>query len=200
MHPCSNGCSTSRAAGRSGTAVAPFIAMLRGINVGGHAKVPMAELRATFLDLGYGEVRTYIQSGNVVFGAAGSAAQLQSTIEQGLEDRFGLGIKVVLRTKAQLDKAIADNPWAGGRRDDAKLHVTFLGSTPASSRALGLDTQGFLPDEFVVRGREVYVHCPDGYGRTKLNNAFFERALGVTATTRTLRTVTTLAAMAAMAA
>ncbi len=78
--------------------------------------------------------------------------------------------------------------------------MTFLGSTPASSRASGLDTRGFLPDEFAVRGREVYVHCPDGYGRTKLNNAFFERALGVTATTRTLRTVTTLAAMAAMAA
>jgi uncharacterized protein (DUF1697 family) len=175
--------------------MASYVAMLRGINVGGHAKVPMADLRATFLDMGYGEVATYIQSGNVVFGASGSAAKIHATIEQGLEDRFGLGIKVILRTRAQLEKAIADNPLANGRRDDAKLHVTFLGATPASSRVSGLDARGFLPDEFVVRGREVYVHCPEGYGRTKLNNAFFERALGVTATTRTLRTVTTLAAM-----
>jgi uncharacterized protein (DUF1697 family) len=170
--------------------------MLRGINVGGHAKVSMTEVRATFVDMGYGDVRTYIQSGNVVFGASGSAAKLQSAIEQGLEDRFGLTIKVVLRTRAQLDAVIEHNPLAGGGRDTAKLHVTFLASTPASSRTSGLDTRGFLPDEFSVKGREVYVHCPNGYGRTKLNNSFFERALGVTATTRTLRTVTTLADMA----
>jgi uncharacterized protein (DUF1697 family) len=170
--------------------------MLRGINVGGHAKVSMADLRATFLDMGYRDVRTYIQSGNVLFGSPGSAAKLQSVIEQGLEDRFGLGIKVVLRTRAQLEEVIEHNPLAVGNRDGAKLHVTFLSSTPASSRVSGLDTQGYLPDEFRVRGREVYVHCPEGYGRTKLNNAFFERGLGVTATTRTLRTVTTLAAMA----
>jgi uncharacterized protein (DUF1697 family) len=176
--------------------MASYIAMLRGINVGGHAKVSMADLRATFLDMGYGDVRTYIQSGNVLFGSSGSAAKLQSVIEQGLEDRFGLGIKVVLRTRAQLEEAIEHNPLAGGNRDGAKLHVTFLSSMPASSRVSSLDTQGFLPDEFRVRGREVYVHCPEGYGRTKLNNAFFERGLGVTATTRTLRTVTTLAAMA----
>ncbi|HVA03590.1 MAG TPA: DUF1697 domain-containing protein [Acidimicrobiales bacterium] len=177
--------------------MASYIAMLRGINVGGRAKVSMADLRATFSDMGYGEVETYIQSGNVMFGASGSATKLQSTIEQGLEDRFGLGIKVVLRTRAQLEKAIVDNPLADGRRDDAKLHVTFLGAAPASSLVSSLDTGGFLPDEFAVRGRDVYVHCPEGYGRTKLNNAFFERTFGVTATTRTVRTVTTLVAMAA---
>ncbi len=170
--------------------------MLRGINVGGHAKVSMAHLRATFLDMGYGDVQTYIQSGNVVFAASGSAAKLQAAIEQGLEDRFALKIKVVLRTSAQLDAVIKDNPLAGGGRDPAKLHVTFLASKPAASRKSGLDSRGFLPDEFSVRGREVYVHCPDGYGRTKLNNSFFERAFGATATTRTLRTVTTLAGMA----
>lgn len=176
--------------------MAPYIAMLRGINVGGHAKVSMADLRATFLGMGYGEVRTYIQSGNVLFDSSGTAAKLQTTIEQGLEDRFGLGIKVVLRTRPQLEAAIEHNPLSDGDRDGAKLHVTFLASKPAASRVSSLDTQGYLPDEFRVRGREVYVHCPDGYGRTKLNNAFFERAFGVTATTRTLRTVTTLASMA----
>jgi uncharacterized protein (DUF1697 family) len=170
--------------------------MLRGINVGGHAKLPMAELRATFCDMGHRDARTYIQSGNVVFGASASAAALHSAIEERLEERFGLGIKVLLRTSAQLDDVVGHNPLVDGERDPAKLHVTFLGSKPASSRVSGLDPEPFHPNEFEVVGREVYLHCPEGYGRTKLNNSFFERALGVAATTRTWRTVTTLADMA----
>jgi len=170
--------------------------MLRGINVGGHAKVPMTELRAMFCDMGHLDARTYIQSGNVVFGASASTAALQSAIEERLEERLGLGIKVVLRTGAQLDDVVSHNPLVDGKRDRAKLHVTFLGSKPASSRVSVLDREAFLPDEFEVVGREVYLHCPDGYGRTKINNSFFERALGVSATTRTWKTVTTLADMA----
>jgi uncharacterized protein (DUF1697 family) len=175
--------------------VTAYVAMLRGINVGGHAKVAMAELRASFVDMGFADAETYIQSGNVVFTASGPAATLRSVIEEGLEIRLGLGITVVLRTSAQLGDVIGRNPLADGGRDAAKLHVTFLASTPTSSRLSTLDTDAFLPDEFRVARREVYVHCPEGYGRTKLNNAFFERALGVAATTRTLRTVQTLADM-----
>src|SRR5580693_301476 len=99
-----------------------YVAMLRGINVGGHAKVAMADLRSTFQDLGYGEVQTYIQSGNVVFGASGSAAKVQSAIEAGLEARFGLGIKVVLRSSAQVRTVLGANPLLGGGRDASKLH------------------------------------------------------------------------------
>jgi uncharacterized protein (DUF1697 family) len=175
--------------------VTAYAAMLRGINVGGHAKVAMAELRATFVDMGFGDARTYIQSGNVLFSASGAAATLQAVVEEELETRFGLGIKVVLRTSAQLADVVGHNPLAVGGRDPAKLHVTFLASKPLSSRVSGLDTDAFLPDEFRMAGREVYVHCPQGYGNTKLNNAYFERSLGVTATTRTWRTVTTLARM-----
>jgi len=170
--------------------------MLRGINVGGHAKVPMGDLRATFVDLGYGDARTYIQSGNVLFSASGSAAALGSAVETALEARFGLGIKVLLRTRTQLAAVVVANPLATGGRDPAKLHVTFLASTPPSSRLSDLDGMRSGPDELEVAGREVYLHCPEGYGRTKLTNAFFERALGVPATTRTWKTVTTLAQLA----
>jgi uncharacterized protein (DUF1697 family) len=169
--------------------------MLRGINVGGHAKVAMAELRATFVDMGFGDARTYIQSGNVLFSSPGAATTVQSVVEDALETRFGLGIKVVLRTAGQLAQVVGHNPLAVGGRDPAKLHVTFLGSKPLASRVSALDTDAFPPDEFRVAGREVYVHCPQGYGTTKLNNAYFERSLGVAATTRTWRTVTTLADM-----
>jgi len=170
--------------------------MLRGINLGGHAKVAMTELRASFVAMGFDDARTYINSGNVLFSASGSAARLRSVVEEGLEARFGLGIKVVLRTSSQLADVIERNPLASGGRDPAKLHVTFLASPPPSSRVAPLDTERFLPDEFRLEGRHVFVHCPRGYGTTKLNNAFFERHLGVTATTRTVKTVTTLARMA----
>ncbi|HEY5024028.1 MAG TPA: DUF1697 domain-containing protein [Acidimicrobiales bacterium] len=173
-----------------------YAAMLRGINVGGHAKVSMADLRTTFAEMGFGAARTYIQSGNVLFATSTAAAKLRAMLEEGLEARFGLGIKVVLRTGPQLAEVVARNPLATGGRDPSKLHVTFLASKPATSAPSGLDPRAFLPDEFRVSGREVYVHCPEGYGRTKLNNAFFERSLDVVATTRTLRTVTTLADMA----
>jgi uncharacterized protein (DUF1697 family) len=169
--------------------------MLRGINVGGHAKVAMADLRQAFVDLRYDDVQTYIQSGNVLFRASASPAKLSSAVEQGLEARFGHGIRVVLRTKAQLAGVVEHNPFAGGDREPARLHVTFLASKPASSRVTDLETDAFLPDEFRVGGSEVYLHCPDGYGRTKLTNTFFERKLGVVATTRTWNTVTTLAHM-----
>jgi uncharacterized protein (DUF1697 family) len=172
--------------------VTAYVAMLRGINVGGHAKLSMAELRAAFADMGYGEVQTYIQSGNVLFRTSEPATKTQSAIEHGLEREFSLAVKVVLRTRAQLAEVVASNPLSAGNRSPAKLHVTFLASKPTMSRVTDLGTRTFLPDEFRVAGREVYLHCPDGYGRTKLNNTFFERALGVGATTRTWNTVTTL--------
>jgi len=172
-----------------------YVAMLRGVNVAGRT-LPMAELRDSIGALGYDDVQTYIQSGNVVFRATASPTKVQSAIEQGLEARFGPGIVVVVRSGAQLVDIVGHNPLMTGGRDPAKLHVTFLGSKPPRGRIDDLDRRAFLPDEFRVEGREVYVHCPGGYGRTKINNAFFERALAVVATTRNWSTVTKLASMA----
>jgi uncharacterized protein (DUF1697 family) len=174
--------------------VTTYVAMLRAVNVGGRV-IAMTELRAAFSAMGHTDARTYIQTGNVVFGASAPSAKLRSAIEEGLEARFGPGITVVLRSRAQLAAIIEHNPLLGGGRDPKRLHVTFLGSTPPSSRVAGLETDAFLPDEFRLEGREVYVHCPGGYGRTKINNSYFERALGVVATTRNWNTVTALAEM-----
>ncbi len=171
-----------------------YAAMLRAVNVGG-SLLPMAELRAAFVDMGHDDARTYIQSGNVVFASSIPATRLQTEIESGLEARFGRALPVVLRTGAQLTRVLRTNPLSG-ERDPKKTHVTFLRQKPEAARVRGLDTEAFLPDEFRVAGLEVYVYCPDGYGRTKITNAYFERALKVPATTRNLTTVTKLAGMA----
>jgi uncharacterized protein (DUF1697 family) len=177
-----------------GAHVTIYAALLRGVNVGGRV-VPSARLRSAFEKLGYDDVETYIQSGNVVFRSGGSAASLTAAIERGLAQDFGHPIEVVLRTGAQLRRILNGNPLDD--RAAASLHVTFLKKRPSASRVTAIDPDAQLPDEFRVAGTEVFVFCPGGYGRTKLNNAFFERKLGVPATTRNLRTVGVLADMTA---
>ena len=152
MRPCNCGCWTSRDAGPDPVAVTAYVALLRGINVGGHAKVAMAELRASFIDMGFADATTYIQSGNVVFTASGSATRVRSVIEKGLETRFGLGITVVVRTRPQSLEIIGHNPLAGGGRDPAKLHVTFLAAKPTPSRSVHA-RPGWVPSRRVPRGR-----------------------------------------------
>ena len=164
-----------------------YVALLRGINVGGRRKIAMNDLRAPFEALGHTGVRTYIQSGNVVFAAkAGSAANVRSAIEQRLEHDFGFAVTTLLRTNKELATTLGRNPFG------ADAYVTFLEHAPDSARVKAIDTTRFAPDEFAVHGREVFVRCPNGYGRTKINNAFFERALAAEATTRNYKTVTTM--------
>jgi uncharacterized protein (DUF1697 family) len=165
--------------------VATRIALLRGVNVGGR-KVPMAGLREVFEDLGHGNVRTYIQSGNVVFDAKGSGPSVRTGLEKAIDRTFGLDVTVLLRTPAELAKVAKQNPYG----PDA--YVTFLDGIPDRKRVAALDPAPFAPDEFRVIGQEVYVRCPNGYGRTKINNTFFEKKLATRATTRNWKTVATL--------
>ena len=170
----------------------PYVALLRGINLRQHNKISMAELRELFLALGCEDVATYVQSGNVVFksSATGTTALMQS-IEERITRDLGLDVRVLVRTKRELAKIVAGNPFAD--RDPAKLHVTFLADAPDRARVQELGTKDAGADELRVAGREVYLHCPNGYGRSKLSNAWFETQLGVAATTRNWRTVTKLA-------
>ncbi|HVF20836.1 MAG TPA: DUF1697 domain-containing protein [Mycobacteriales bacterium] len=163
-----------------------YVALLRGINVGGHAKVAMADLRTVFESLGFDDVATYIQSGNVVFGSA--APVDVRAVEQRIADDLGVTPDVLLRTAEEIDAVVRGNPFA----DTDGLHVTFLADTPTGT----VEAPAGQPDELAVVGREAYVRCPDGYGRTKLNNTFLEKRLGVPATTRNWKTVVTLAEMA----
>jgi uncharacterized protein (DUF1697 family) len=172
------------------------VALLRGINLGARNKVSMADLRALFADLGFEDVATYVQSGNVVFKSSRTESDVVQTVEKQIKRRFRLSVTVLVRTKGQLARVLAANPYAGGKREPAKLHVTFLADRPSRARVRAIDAQAFEPDEFHVAGREVYLHCPNGYGRSKLSNAFFEKQLGVAATTRSWKTVTKLVELA----
>lgn len=170
-----------------------FASLLRGVNVGSHRKVTMAELREVYGGLGLADVETYRQSGNVVFSSRSrSARRLEATIEEALQETFGYpDVDVLVRDHADL-RALADaNPFLAGGAPPAILHVTFLKDEP-SGRVdwAGRTPEG--PDEFAVARRAVYVRCPGGYGQTKLNNGFFERLTGVRATTRNWATVTQL--------
>ena len=162
-----------------------YVALLRGINVGGRTKVGMGDLRRLFTDLGHGNVTTYIQSGNVLFDTTGPAARIATGIEERIAADLGLSVTVILRSAAELERVAGANPFVGRVPDDSKLHVTFLARPPTAT----VEPPAGVTDELAVAGREVYLHCPGGYGRTKLDNAFFERRLGVPATTRAWRTV-----------
>ena len=182
----------------SGKGVPTFIAMLRGINVSGHKIVKMERLRATFEGLGFGNVQSYVQSGNVVFEAKAAAPTgIAETIVRRIERDFGFSVPVTVVTAQEMGRIFRENPFlkeAGA--DLSKLHVTFLADTPA---AAGLTRMGALPagpDRFHWRSRCVYLHCPQGYGNTKLSNNAIEQALAVSATTRNWKTVTTLHQMA----
>jgi uncharacterized protein (DUF1697 family) len=173
--------------------VATYVALLRGVNLGARNKVSMAALRELFGALGAEDVTTYVQSGNVVFRSTNrSASRLEGAIEKQIRDDLGLDVSVLVRTGAELRAIVAGDPID----DPAAVHVTFLAKKPAAARLRDLDPGRSPPDEFRVVGREVYLRCPNGYGRSKLTNAYFEKQLGVAATTRNWRTVTKLAELA----
>jgi uncharacterized protein (DUF1697 family) len=170
-----------------------YVALLRGINLGGRNRVSMSDLRALFSSLGAEDVATHVQSGNVIFKSADGPAKLTEAIEKRIHRDLDLSVTVLLRTRPQLVKVHAGNPFAKGRKEPTKLHVTFLAEKPELARVRELDPERYEPDEFQVVGREIYLHCPNGYGRSKLTNAYFEKQLGVAATTRNWKTVTKLA-------
>lgn len=174
-----------------------YLALLRGVNVSGQKKLPMARLRGMLAALGFSDVTTYIQSGNVVFGSETVATgDLRRSIETAISGEFGLEVPVVIRASSELAAAIAANPYIAADADPARLAIAFLAEPPTPERAVGLDASAHLPDECTLVGEEVHLHCPSGFGRTRLTNAFVERQLGVTATTRNWRTVNRLLELA----
>lgn len=175
-----------------------YISILRGINVSGQKKVPMKELLALYESLGFSDLHTYIQSGNVVFKSAEKKPEaLVRQIEEKIKGHFGFEVPVIIRTVEELKKIRASNPFLKepGIEED-KLHVTFLDQLPQQPQVDKLMTYDFSPDRFILRGLEVYVYCPNGYGRTKIHNNFFEGKLKTGATTRNWKTVNTLVEMA----
>ncbi|MBW2454859.1 MAG: DUF1697 domain-containing protein [Deltaproteobacteria bacterium] len=174
------------------------VALLRGINVGGKNKLPMKDLVRLFEALDCHDVRTYIQSGNVVFHAKPALARrIGDLMAAAIRERFGYQVPVVLRTAAELERAATENPFLQTDADPKTLHVAFLAARPHKSKVAGLDPKRSAGDSFVVKGQEIYLHCPNGMARTKLTNHYFDRTLDTTSTLRNLRTVQKLVELAA---
>ncbi|MEM8906407.1 MAG: DUF1697 domain-containing protein [Bacteroidota bacterium] len=172
-----------------------FLAMLRGINVSGKNKLKMEALRALGVDLGFQNVQTYIQSGNMVFEASGILpSDLAQQIKSAILQVHGYDVPVMVKTQKELIEVVAQNPFLD-RENEKALHLTFLAAQPSAEQLASIETDRYLPDEWQAIGKSIYLFCPNGYGRTKLTNTFFERRLKMEATTRNWKTVNKLLEM-----
>ena len=173
------------------------VALLRGINVGGKNKLPMADLVRIFSAAGCEEVETYIQSGNVVFGgSAKTAREIPGAVASRIQKQLGLDVPVVLRSAAELCAVAARNPFLKAGADPDELHVAFLADVPEKRRAAALDPRRSPGDSFELRGRDLYLRLPNGVARTKLTNAYLDSTLATISTLRNWRTVLKLVEMA----
>ncbi|MBT2452108.1 DUF1697 domain-containing protein [Streptomyces sp. ISL-43] len=173
-----------------------YAALLRGINVGGNKKVPMAELRQVLQGLGHEDAQTYLQSGNAVFSSATkkTPVALARELEAAIEAHFGFGASCLVVDGAHL-KAVADAcPFPAAELEGKQLHVTFCSEQPAESRFASIDADTYLPEEYRLGDRVVYLYAPNGLGRSKLAEALARPAVvkGLDVTTRNWNTVAKL--------
>ena len=168
-----------------------YIAILRGINVSGQKMIKMEVLRKMMESLGFQEVSTYIQSGNVVFRAENtSTTEVTEEIAEKIQEEFGFHVPVIVLEAETLGLIIAGNPIATDPAlDTGKIHVTFLASSPPSCDLEAIGAKKMDGERIAFSDHAVYLYCPNGYGNTKLSNDFLERKLKVTATTRNWNTV-----------
>lgn len=176
--------------------MATWIALLRGINVGGRNILPMKELASLLLQLGFEDVRTYIQSGNVVFRSSSEEKRdLTNRIATAIEENYGFRIQILLMSKVEFQRAIEENPFPAAIDDPKTLHLFFLAESPDAPDLAALNDIKLADEEFVLTRRTFYLHAPQGVGRSKLAQRA-EKLLGVPVTARNWRTVCKIAAMA----
>ena len=174
--------------------MAVMVALLRGINVGGKTTLPMAKLRAAAEDLGYDDVTTYIQSGNLVLRTSDSAAKVEKDLAKAIAALGGVQPAVLVRSRAQLAKVVAGNPFTKRGEDEGKCHVVFCAKSPKAQ--LGrLDLPSYAPEEAAAVGKELYLFLPGGMGRSKLAGDLAKDKAAV-GTARSWRTVSKLLEMA----
>jgi uncharacterized protein (DUF1697 family) len=174
-----------------------YIALLRGINVGGQKSIKMADLKKLFEDLGLINVKTYVQSGNVIFDYdMVEVSVLADKIEEKINQIYGFSVKTIIRTRDEIGEIISNNPFVMEPAIEIdKLHITLMLEVPAPNAVLSLDVKKEENEKFLIISREVYLYCPNGYGNTKLNNALFEKKLKTVATTRNWRIINKLLEM-----
>ena len=174
-----------------------FVALLRAVNVGGRW-VSMAELRAAVKSLGYTNVRTLLQSGNVIFSSSRRGAAIERDLELAVLRRFGFETPIMVRSAAELDAVVSANPFsAEAKRDPGHLIVVFLKSNAGAKEEKALRAAIVGRERVLLRGKTLYVVYPDGVGRSKLTASLIDRHLGTSGTARNWNTVTKLRALAA---
>jgi uncharacterized protein (DUF1697 family) len=175
-----------------------FIGLLRGINVGGRTRVPMAELRALCGELGWTHVETYIQSGNVVFDSRGAAARLETRLEKAVEARFGAAIPVMVRPAATWHAIVAANPFtAASEREPGRVLVGVAKRPLKPDAAAALEARAAAGEQVRQAGGALWFHYPQGVGRSKLSPSLIDRLTGSPVTARNWRTMLRLQEMLA---
>lgn len=168
------------------------LALLRGINVSGKKKIKMADLRAMLDQHGFTGVATYIQSGNIVFAEKGPPVEVARELREIIRSHYGFDVPTMVFTAAEWLQFQRNNPFlVKGGVEEAHLHLTILAKAPSEILHPEVQTK----DEYHLQGRAIYLHCPNGYGRTKLTNAFWEKVSGMEATTRNWKSVKKLATL-----
>lgn len=170
-----------------------YISILRGINVGGKRKILMADLRQLFEKLGYSNIITYIQSGNVIFDYErnAEAKKLEDEIQRIISKTYGFDVPVIVRTVDEIKHSISNNPFLDANEIE-RLHLTFLKEAPDRINLEQINEYSFPTDDFKIIGKEVFIFCSGKYSDSKLTNTFFEKKLKVSATTRNWKTVNKL--------
>jgi len=181
--------------------MATFVILLRAVNVASTGRLPMADFRKLLADSGCTNIETYIQSGNAVVDAKGTAANLAKTIAAALQRYMGAPVPALVRTHAELDRMILANPFVvEAATEGARVHAVFLSASPAAAKAKELESivakYPARRDRYHLSGDTLYLHLPDGAGESKLTAQTLDRVLGVTATARNWNTVLKLHAMA----
>ncbi|WP_243347896.1 DUF1697 domain-containing protein [Parabacteroides sp. FAFU027] len=175
-----------------------YIAILRGINVSGNRMIKMDTLRQMFSDMGFTGVKSYIQSGNIIFQSKnGNDTKFEQKITEEILFRFGFDVPVIVLSRDELRIIIEQNPYLSDKSKESNhLHVTFLTEKPLQSLVDKLNADKSLTDDFKTRGRVVYLYCPNGYSKTKISNSLIENRLKVIATTRNWKTCNELFSLA----
>jgi uncharacterized protein (DUF1697 family) len=176
--------------------VTTYVVLLRGINVGRHRRIAMSDLRALLDGLGYSDVRTHLQSGNVVLASGKSSDQVRRSIEKRIAEELGVDVEIFVRTRDELAAVIALDPLGDVADDPSRYLVSFLSAEPNPARVREAAAVEVGDERFVVSGREVFAWHPGGVHASKLAKVVSERRLGVTATARNWATLTKLLALA----
>jgi uncharacterized protein (DUF1697 family) len=174
-----------------------YIALLRGINVSGQKIMIMADLQKLFESMKFTQVKTYIQSGNVVFTSTkGSAKDLGLAIEKTISKKYGFDVPVAIRTAEELETVLASNPYRKTKLGEKeRIYISYLSEVPEQAGIKKLEALKSEVDEIQVKNREVFILCRGGYGKTVFSNTLVEKCLGVKSTTRNLETTSKLVEM-----